>query len=75
MTKDEYDSVTKESKEHKPICYYVMNEGEKIETYAIYKRPTEAMKSHLKPLYIWAKVEDVGVNKVLTILIGELPLI
>src|ERR1044072_9826171 len=23
------------------------------------------MKSHLKPLYIWAKVEDVGVNKVL----------
>jgi hypothetical protein len=42
-----------------------MNEGEVIETDAVFKRPTESMKSHLKPLYIWAKVEDVGINKVL----------
>src|ERR1044072_1062373 len=65
VTEDEYDSVTKESKDHKPICYYVMNEGEVIETDDVCKRPTETMKSHLKPLYIWAKVEDVGINKVL----------
>src|ERR1044072_4035803 len=32
ITEDEYDSATKESKDHKPICYYVMNEGEVIES-------------------------------------------
>ena len=42
-----------------------MNEGEVIEEEAVFKRPSEEMKRHLKPLYIWAKVEDVGVNKVL----------
>jgi hypothetical protein len=65
ITEDEYDTATKESMDHKPICYYVMNEGEVIETDTVFKRPTESMKSHLKPLYIWAKVEDVGINKVL----------
>src|ERR1044072_2113111 len=65
VTEDEYDSVTKESKDNMPICYYVRNEGEVIETDAVFKRPTETMKSHLKPLYIWAKVEDMGINKVL----------
>ena len=65
IKEDEYDTATKESMDHKPICYYVMNEGEVIETDAVFKRPTESMKSHLKPFYIWAKVEDVGINKVL----------
>src|ERR1044072_2736704 len=65
VTEDEYDSVTKESKDHKPICYYVMNEGDVIETVAGFKRPAETMKINFKPLYIWAKVEDVGINKVL----------
>src|ERR1044072_9407940 len=62
VTEDEYDTATKESKDNMPICYYVRNEGEVIETEAVFKRPTETMKSHLKPLYIWAKVEDVGRN-------------
>src|ERR1044072_780030 len=65
ITEDEYDGATQESKDHKPICYYVMNEGEVIETDAVFKMPTETMKSRLKPVYMWAKVEDVGINKVL----------
>ena len=52
ITEGEHDSAIKESKEHKPICYYVMNEGEVIEKNPVLKRPTEAMKSHLKPAFI-----------------------
>lgn len=32
---------------------------------AIFKRLDLGMQQHLKPLFIWAKVENVGVNKVL----------
>ncbi|XP_045822090.1 uncharacterized protein LOC123914975 [Trifolium pratense] len=32
---------------------------------ANFERPTEGMKNHLKPLFIQAKVNNVGVNKVL----------
>src|ERR1044072_1556573 len=39
VTEDEDDTATKESKDHKPIYYYVMNEGEVIETDAVFKRP------------------------------------
>lgn len=30
-----------------------------------FKRLGEGMKQHLKPLFIWATVDNVGVNKVL----------
>src|ERR1044072_6222904 len=43
--------------------FYVMNEGKVIE--AVFKMPDEEMNRHLKHLYMWAKVEDVGINKVL----------
>ncbi|MCI37438.1 hypothetical protein A2U01_0058662, partial [Trifolium medium] len=32
---------------------------------ATFERPNEGMKNHLKPLFIQAKINDVGVNKVL----------
>ncbi|PNY00660.1 hypothetical protein L195_g023945, partial [Trifolium pratense] len=50
---------------HKPMCYYVMNNGCMEEQMATFERPTEGMKNHLKPLFIQAKVNNVGVNKVL----------
>ncbi|XP_050902792.1 uncharacterized protein LOC127115248 [Lathyrus oleraceus] len=50
---------------HKPVCYYVMNNDCVEEQNAFFERPSEAMKSHLKPLFITGKVEDVPVNKIL----------
>lgn len=50
---------------HKPVCYYVMNNGCVEEKNAFFERPNEAMKSHLKPLFITRKVEDVPINKIL----------
>ncbi|XP_057445025.1 uncharacterized protein LOC130737287 [Lotus japonicus] len=42
-----------------------MQRGAVEDERAIFQRPSEHMKSHLKPLFVWAKVEDKGVNKVL----------
>lgn len=41
---------------HKPMCYFVMNNGCIEEKNVFFERPCEGMKSHLKPLFI-AKVE------------------
>lgn len=49
---------------HKPLCYYVMNGGSVNKERAIFERPYMAMQQHLKPLYIRAKVNGVGINKV-----------
>lgn len=71
----EYDSVTEVAKEdkdfavemenHYPLCYYVMNNGCVKEQKEMFERPYEGMKQHLNSLFIWAKVEETGVNKVL----------
>ncbi|XP_050916149.1 uncharacterized protein LOC127131264 [Lathyrus oleraceus] len=50
---------------HKPVCYYMMNNGCVEEQNAFFERPDEAMKSHIKPLFITGKVEDVPINKIL----------
>ncbi|KEH16120.1 hypothetical protein MTR_0319s0030, partial [Medicago truncatula] len=50
---------------HKPLCYYVMNNGCVEEQHAVFEKPDTSMKSHLKPLFIQAKINGVGVNKVL----------
>jgi hypothetical protein len=49
----------------KPMCYYVMNNGCLEEQQTSSEKPYLGMKNHLKPLFIRAKVERVGVNKVL----------
>jgi hypothetical protein len=49
----------------KPTCYYVMNNGCIEEQQASLEKPDLGMKNHLTPLFIKAKVEGVGVNKVL----------
>ncbi|XP_050877054.1 uncharacterized protein LOC127080805 [Lathyrus oleraceus] len=63
---EDSDSITeREMVAHKLVCYYVMNNGCIEEHNAFFERPNEAMRSHLKPLLITGKFEDVLVNKVL----------
>lgn len=50
---------------HKPLCYYVMNNGCVKDQHAIFLRPDASMKLQLKPLFIQAKINGVGVNNVL----------
>lgn len=50
---EDTDSNTeREMAAHKPVCYHVMNNGCVEEQNAFFERPDEAMKSHLKPLFI-----------------------
>jgi hypothetical protein len=50
---------------HRPVSYYVMNNGCLEDQMASFEKPDESMKSHLKPLFIQVKANNVGVNKVL----------
>lgn len=59
------DTTEAEMARRKPVCYYVMNNGCVEEQNAFFERPDEAMKNHLKPLFIRGKVENVGINKIL----------
>ncbi|KAI5389321.1 hypothetical protein KIW84_074822 [Lathyrus oleraceus] len=59
------DEMEEETMVHRPVCYYVMNNGCVEEHNAFFERPDDSMKAHLKPLFIKAKVENVGVNKIL----------
>src|SRR3954468_24095916 len=54
-----------EMAKHRPVCYYVLNNGAVEEQNAFFERPDEGMRNHLKPRYIRAKIENVGINKVL----------
>ncbi|PNX69000.1 hypothetical protein L195_g056475, partial [Trifolium pratense] len=51
--------------DHKPMCYYVMQNGCVEEQKAIFEKPDLGMQNHLKALFIRAKVNNVGINKVL----------
>ena len=37
---------------HRPVCYYVMDNGAVEEQNAFFEHPEPAMKNHLKPLFI-----------------------
>jgi len=63
---NEVDSdFTDEMAIHRPLCYYVMNNGSVEDQHAVFERPDVSMRLHLKPLFIQAKINGVGVNKVL----------
>lgn len=63
---DDNDSITeREMAAHKPVCYYIMNNGCVEEQNAFFERPSDTMKSHLKPLFITGKFEHILVNKIL----------
>jgi hypothetical protein len=55
----------KDMKEYKPMCYFVTNDGSEGNRKAIFEQPDDSTKDHLKPLFIQAKVDEIGVNKVL----------
>lgn len=59
------DETDVEMARHRPVCYYVMNNGCVDEHNTFFERPDEGMKNHLKPLFIIGKMENVGVNKIL----------
>ena len=50
---------------HKPLFYYIMNNGVLEEKNSFFERPDQSMKNHLKPLFIRGKVEGVGINNIL----------
>jgi hypothetical protein len=56
---------TEEMANHRPLCYYVMNNGCVENQHAVFEKPDFPMNHHLKPLFIQAKINGVGVNKVL----------
>lgn len=60
---EEFD--TKNMANHKPVCYYVMNNGCVEEQQAMFEKPNGSMQSLLKTLFMQAKVDNIGVNKVL----------
>jgi hypothetical protein len=43
---------TEEMAIHKPLCYYVMNNGCVKDQHAVFERPDISMTYHLKPLFI-----------------------
>jgi hypothetical protein len=57
--------LTEEMAIHKPLCYYVMNNGCVEDQHAVFEKPDVSMTHHLKPLFIQAKINGMGVNKVL----------
>jgi len=63
---DEVESdFTEEMAHHKPLCYYVMNNGCIKNQHAVFEKHEFPMTHHLKPLFIQEKSNGVGVNKVL----------
>jgi len=60
---EEFDPKLME--EYKSMCYFVTNDGSESNRKAIFEQPDDSMKSHLKPLFIRAKVDEIGINKVL----------
>jgi len=46
---------TEEMVVHKPLCYYVMDNGCVEGEQAMFEKPNYHMKNHLKPLFIQAK--------------------
>ena len=50
--------------EYKPMSYFV-NDGSEDNQKAIFEQPDDSIRSHLKPLFVQAKVDEIGINKVL----------
>lgn len=61
ITKDEED-FTEKMTAQQPKCYYVMDNGCVEGQQAMFERPDYHMQHHLKPLFIQAKIDDVGIN-------------
>ena len=49
------DDFIEEMANHKPLCYYVMNNGCVENQHAVFEKPDFQMMHHLKPLFIQVK--------------------
>jgi len=64
--KDSYEDFDPEDMaNHRPMCYYVTNFGCVEDQKVVFENPNGSMKSHLKIVFIPARVDDIGINKVL----------
>ena len=61
-SEEEFDP--KDMEEYKPMCHFVTNNGSGDEQKYMFENPDDLMKNHLKPLFIQAKVYEIGINKV-----------
>lgn len=71
VTYAEEEFSTEEMADHRLVCYYVINNGCIEGQNIVFKNPDLGMKSHLKPLFIKAKVDTYGVNKVLSTVVQQ----
>lgn len=62
---EEGDGLVEEMATHKPLCYYVVDDGSVKEDKEILERPDITMQQRMKHLYLRSKVDGVRVNKVL----------
>lgn len=65
VVKESPEFETEEMALHKPVCYFVLNNGSVESQEAFFEKPTMGMKNHFKPLMIRENVEGVAINKVL----------
>jgi len=59
-SEEEFDP--KDMEEYKLMCFFVTNNGSKEDQKAIFEKPDDSMKNHLKPLFIQARVDEIGIN-------------
>ena len=52
----------KDMEEYKPMCYFLKNNGSEEDRKTIFEKPDDSMKNHLKPLFIQARVDEIGIN-------------
>ncbi|MCH81201.1 hypothetical protein A2U01_0001985 [Trifolium medium] len=60
---EEQNSI--EMANNKPVCYYIIGNGCVEDQNGMFERPDPGMKNHLKALFVRAKVNGVGVNRIL----------
>ena len=65
VEESEEDYNPEDMEKYKSMCCYVTYYGYGNQQKAIFEKPNGSMKSHLKPLFLQAKVDDTRVNKVL----------
>ena len=55
-------NFTKEMAIHRPLCYYVINNGCVEDQHVLFERLLASMRLHLKPLFIQAKINVWGLT-------------
>lgn len=65
MTEEEDNGLVEELAKHKPLCYYEMKDGFVNEDKVIFERLDMSMEQNLNPMFIRAKVDNMGINNVL----------